>query len=72
MMQNIDVLIVAIIEQAVRDYKFLPSKRNEVKRFFRSEYFKMLSDLDGEFIILKLEKLIGEKQKVRVNRVVKR
>lgn len=72
MMQNIDVLIVAIIEQAVRDYKFLPSKRNEVKRLFRSEYFKMLSDLDGEFIILKLEKLIDEKKRVRVNRVVKR
>lgn len=71
MMQNIDVLIVAIIEQAVRDYKFLPSKRNEIKTFFRSEYFKMLSDLDGEVIIKKLEESVKEK-KSRVNRVVKR
>lgn len=71
MIQNVDILIFVIIEQAVKDYKYLPNARNEIKRFFRSEYFKMLSDLDGEAIIEKLEKNLKEK-KSRVNRVIKR
>ncbi len=46
-------LIDAIIMQAVEDYRNAKSKRriNEVERFFRSGWFRELSELDGEKII---------------------
>lgn len=47
----------AIILKAVSDYRSSGSQRtqNEIKRFFRSEWFEALTDLDGEKIIKKLE-----------------
>ena len=56
-MENIKLLANAIILQAVKDYRhaYSPQKRAEIKRFFRSEWFRALTPLDGEKIITKLE-----------------
>lgn len=47
----------AIILKAVSDYRNSGSKQtqNEIKRFFRSEWFAVLTNLDGETLIKKLD-----------------
>ena len=56
-MENIELLANAIILQAVKDFRhtYSPQTRAEIKRFFRSEWFRALTRLDGEKIITKLE-----------------
>ena len=56
-MENIKLLANAIILQAVKDYRhtYSPQCRAEIERFFRSEWFRALTRLDGEMLILKLE-----------------
>ena len=56
-MENIELLANAIILQAVKDYRYTysPQCRAEIKRFFRSEWFRALTRLDGEMLISRLE-----------------
>ena len=56
-MENIKLLTNAIILQAVKDYRhtYSPQCRAEIKRFFRSEWFRALTRLDGETLITRLE-----------------
>ena len=56
-MENIELLANAIILQAVKDYRhtYSPQMRAEIKRFFRSEWFRALTRLDGEMLISRLE-----------------
>ena len=56
-MENIELLANAIILQAVKDYRhtYSPQCRAEIKRFFRSEWFHVLTRLDGEMLITRLE-----------------
>ena len=56
-MENIELLANAIILQAVKDYRYTysPQCRAEIKRFFRSEWFRALTRLDGETLITRLE-----------------
>ena len=56
-MENIELLANAIILQAVKDYRhtYSPQCRAENKRFFRSEWFRALTRLDGETLITRLE-----------------
>ena len=56
-MENIKLLANAIILQAVKDYRHTcsPQCRAEIKRFFRSEWFRALTRLDGEMLISRLE-----------------
>ena len=56
-MENIKLLANAIILQAVKDYRhtYSPQTRAEIKRFFRSEWFRALTRVDGEMIIARLE-----------------
>ena len=56
-MENIELLANAIILQAVKDYRltYSPQCRAEIKRFFRSEWFRALTRLDGEMLITRLE-----------------
>ena len=44
----------AVILQAVQDYRKRPEMRAEVTRFFRSEYFKAMTGIDGEGIVSRL------------------
>ena len=50
-------LVIAILKQAVTDYKRHPEMRAEITRFIRSEYFKKLTNIDPK----KFEKLMKEK-----------
>ena len=67
---NIDALVSGIIVQAVKDYKACTSKlkkkpknqealiaKRELERFFYSDWFAMLSDLDPEKLLKKLNKI---------------
>ena len=55
-------LAQAIILQAVKDYRLTDdeSELAEIERFFRSDWFGVLSKVDPEYLIKKLRK---EKQK---------
>ena len=44
----------AVILQAVQDYRRNPEMRAEVTRFFRSNYFESLTNVDGECIVSRL------------------
>ena len=44
----------AVILQAVQDYRKNPEMRAEVTRFFRSNYFERLTNVDGECIVSRL------------------
>ena len=50
------LLANAIILQAVNDYRARSDKRTigEIERFFRSEWFAILTKLDGEALLGKL------------------
>ena len=50
MYENFELLANAIILQAVRDYRhtYSPQVRAEIKHFFRSEWFRALTRVDGE------------------------
>lgn len=45
----------AVILQAVADYREHPEMRAEVTRFFRSNYFESLTNVDGECIVTRLQ-----------------
>ena len=51
----------AVILQAVQDYRKHPEMRAEITRFFRSEYFERLTDVDGECIVSRLKSEIKSK-----------
>lgn len=53
-------LTVAIIIQAVKDYRRAlemseRGRKSECVRFFRSDWFKVLTTMDSEFLIRKLK-----------------
>ncbi len=54
----------AIIIQAVKDYRRTssPQMRREIKRFFLSDWFMVLSDADGKRILKRLEQERGVKK----------
>ena len=54
---NYELLANAIIIQAVKDYRhtYSPQRRAEIKRFFHSEWFRVLTRLDGKMILERLE-----------------
>lgn len=66
---NYENLANAIVLQAVRDYrmalkclkanprnKAALADKDEVERFFRSDWFSVLTSVDGEMLILSLQK----------------
>lgn len=57
----IETLANGIIVQACKDYRAalrLDDKQSitEIERFFRSEWYKMLTSINGEYLITKLRK----------------
>lgn len=52
--RRFEALWKAVILQAVQDYRKNPAIRAEVTRFFRSEYFKAMTAVDGECIVSRL------------------
>ena len=51
----------AVILQAVQDYRKRPEMRAEVTRFFRSNYFESLTNVDGDCIVSRLKSEIKNK-----------
>lgn len=78
LIKNYEDLANAIIFQAVVDYKrALKSKKKEAKwtvreceKFFRSDYYRTLTNVDGELIISKIRGEIrdGSKHKRKAKR----
>ena len=52
----------AIVEQALDDYKNYPNMRAEVRRFIKSQYFELISDLDPKPILDYLDKIDRKKR----------
>lgn len=55
----------AIILQAVKDYRKAlkydeRGRKREIEKFFGSEYFRILTDVDGEMLIQKLRAEVKE------------
>lgn len=55
-------LAAAIVERAVWDYRIAVSENNsaeiyKIEKFFRSDWFCQLSDLDGKTIIRKIKNM---------------
>lgn len=57
-MQNEDLLIEAIISQAIKDYKYNPSMRFEIESFIKSDWFAVLTDMDPDLLLNHLKKII--------------
>ncbi len=58
------LLANAIVEQAAKDYKMALKHKDEqeiesIERFFRSDWYKVLTDVDGEWLIAELRKVYG-------------
>lgn len=51
----------AVILQAVQDYRKRPEMRAEITRFFRSNYFESLTNVDGECIVSRLRSEVKNK-----------
>ena len=51
----------AVILQAVQDYRKRPEMRAEITRFFRSNYFESLTNVDGECIVSRLRSEVQSK-----------
>lgn len=62
MIEEYKNLAHAIIEQALTDYKNNPNMRVEVRRFIKSQYFEMISDLDPKPILDYLDKIDKKKR----------
>lgn len=48
-------LWVAVIKQAVDDYRNEPDMRSEVAKFLKSDYFEEMTDVSGQVILDKLK-----------------
>ena len=60
--ENYERLAIAIIKQAVIDYRKGDEEiRKSIERFFRSEWFYTLTDVDGEMLIKRLRREEGKK-----------
>lgn len=56
----------AIVERAMIDYKIAYASADEtaikeLRRFFRSDWFDFLSDLDGEVLMAQIERMVRSK-----------
>lgn len=56
-------LWIAVINQAVNDYRARPEMRAEVARFFKSDYFGSMTGVSGLLILDRLKKELRQKKK---------
>jgi len=54
-MNRYRALADAIILKAVDDYRGHKELRGSIARFFKSDWFKVLTDIDGEHLLKKLK-----------------
>jgi hypothetical protein len=51
-------LWIAVINQAVNDYRNKPNMRSEIARFFKSSYFEKMTGVNGQVVLDRLKKEI--------------
>ena len=51
-------LWIAVINQAVNDYRNNPRMRSEVTRFLKSDYFERMTGVNGQVVLDRLKKEI--------------
>ena len=63
----------AIVLQAVKDYRMTENQQDldSLERFFRSEWFAVLTTLDPDFLIQQLQKEKATKDKMKMRRRLK-
>ena len=49
-------LWIAVINQAVNDYRTNPKMRPEIARFFKSDYFERMTGVNGQMVLDRLKK----------------
>ncbi|UWG05764.1 MAG: hypothetical protein [Bacteriophage sp.] len=49
-------LWIAVINQAVNDYRTNPKMRSEVARFFKSPWFEKMTGVNGQVVLDRLKK----------------
>ena len=61
-MNPYEELANAIILQAVKDYRLTDDERElqEIERFFRSGWYGMLTDLDSEYLMNSVHRMVRE------------
>lgn len=61
-------LVQRIIYQACYDYVYCGKYREDVRNFFLSDWFAAICDLDGRFILDKLDRIVNniKKKKARL------
>ena len=52
-------LWLAVINQAVNDYRNYPQMRSEVARFLKSNYFEEITGVNGQIVLDRLKKEIN-------------
>ena len=57
------LLWIAVINQAVNDYRRNPNMRSEVARFLKSAYFERMTGVAGQVVLDRLKK--EDKQNIR-------
>ena len=64
MLKPYEKLANAIVMQAVKDYRETESQRekDEIIQFFRSDWFKALTNIDCEYLIKRLKSEGGTKK----------
>ena len=50
-------LWIAVINQAVNDYRNNPNMRSEIARFLKSEYFERMTGVNGQVVLERLKKI---------------
>lgn len=65
--ENYTLLADAIVIQAAKDYRRTssPTVRDEIRRFFLSDRFRDLTDVDGRKILRKLDEELNAKKSRR-------
>ena len=53
-------LWLAVIQQAVNDYRTHPEMRAEIARFLKSDYFESMSHTSGQLILDRLKKEVKQ------------
>jgi hypothetical protein len=57
----------AIILQAVDDYRKHKKLRCSIAKFFKSDWFKVLTDVDGEYLLKKLKDELNQNKGGNIN-----
>lgn len=56
-------LWLAVIQQAVSDYRNCPQMRASVARFLKSDYFESMSEVSGQSILDRLKKEVKQNKR---------